>query len=164
MKIRYRIRSGEALGSAGFVGTTGEGMIAGPGEAVLDNPAFDDALLDARPDKYDRQRLDLKQVPDSLGRLVGRGVWDGEILRLATRAELDTFVDARQADEKAAVKQMVAARIDKELGGLPVRTMLLMLLDEINALRAAMIPPLPPRTKQQTIQAYKNKVNSAEVD
>jgi hypothetical protein len=44
------------------------------------------------------------------------------------------------------------------------KAVLLVLLDEINALRAAVVPVLPARTRAQLVNAIKNKIDAGAAD
>lgn len=152
----YRTSSGEVRGA-----TTEPNPPPPPaGLSAVTDPPVDPRLI--RPDANDRPTVDYRAVRDTAGRFVGRAIYDGTTIRLATPAELDTFYQAQQADERQQEKQDVADKIEHPARGLAVRTLALVLLDEINLLRTQ--AGLQPRTKQQLVTAYKNKATSVDVD
>ena len=76
-------------------------------------------------------------------------------------AEAASALEAQRTNSRASAKSSVD---ELSAEGVRLRASLLVILDEINALRAASVPALPARTASQMKTAIKNKIDNGLAD
>ena len=92
-------------------------------------------------------------------------IWDGTNLRNATAGEQTSFITAATSDLNLQQRNQAVVRLQtdpifrKALGSIVD-----IVVQQLNTLRAAVIPPLPTITKAQAITAIVNAINSGAND
>lgn len=92
-------------------------------------------------------------------------VWDAGLgnIRAMTVGEIAALPAQRLLDaHPVLVAELTSTAAERQTKLL--RALVLIMLDEINILRAAAVPVLPPRTKAQLVTAMTNKINAGSAD